>query len=205
MKKILLALPFLLISVYSFGQLSLGVKAGLNVNDIAIKDPPPGGDDGIEATIGFHVGVYGKIAISKKFSFIPELQFSQRGYKFPLITSSDSRVNMNYLELPLLLSYAPVEFLNIDLGSTIAYKISTVLKSDGMSRKMGDDFDEDLDIGITGGLRFNVSEKIAIIGRYYYGVSSLFELHLRDDYNNALGRITARNRNVQVGLSYKIK
>jgi hypothetical protein len=205
MKKILLALPFLLISVYSFGQFSLGVKAGLNINNIAIKDEPSGMETDKKATMGFHVGVYTKLAISKKFSFIPELQFSQRGYKFPSIISSDSRVNMNYLELPLLLSYSPVEFLNIDLGSTIAYKISTVMKSDGMSRKMGDDFDEDLDIGITGGLRFNVSEKIAVIGRYYYGVSSLWELNFRDDANNPLGTVTAHNRNVQVGLSYKIK
>src|SRR5687767_13114373 len=114
MKKILLALPFLLISVYSFGQLSLGVKAGLNVNDIAIKDALPGMEMEKKASMGFHVGVYTQLAISKKFSFIPELQFSQRGYKY--LFSSDSRVNMNYLELPLLLSYSPVEFLNIDLG-----------------------------------------------------------------------------------------
>jgi hypothetical protein len=204
MKKILLAVPFLLISVYSFGQFSLGVKAGLNVNDVIIKDAPWGAD-GMKANIGFHVGVYGKLAISKKFSFIPELQFSQRGYKSTSATSSDARVNLNYLELPLLLSYSPVEFLNIDLGPNFAYKLSAVSKSDGTSRNIDNIFEEDLDVGITGGLRFNVSEKISIVGRYYYGISSLYEISLRDVDNNPLETVTVHNRNVQVGLSYRIK
>jgi hypothetical protein len=204
MKKTLLVLSSLVISVYSFGQFSLGVKAGLNVNDMILKDAPPGDDGGIEANIGFHAGVYTTININKKFSFIPELQFSQRGYASKS-SFGDARVNLNYLELPLLLSYSPIEFLNIDLGPNFAYKLSAVSKSDGTSRNIDNVFEEDLDIGITGGLRFNVSEKISIVGRYYYGITSLFEFSILDDQNNPLGSGTAHNRNIQVGLSYKIK
>ncbi|HYF67428.1 MAG TPA: outer membrane beta-barrel protein [Ohtaekwangia sp.] len=73
MKYVLTAI-LISFSLYSYGQFSWGVKAGLNINDIAVEGLPKGIEDKSSTSIGFHFGTYGEINISEKFSFIPELQ-----------------------------------------------------------------------------------------------------------------------------------
>lgn len=194
MKQILIAI-LLLISLPTFGQFAFGVKGGVNASMIYIQkenlnDADRWGTDQ-KPLVGFHLGLYGQIPLGKHFYFIPEMQYAQRGTK-----DSFGSVNINYLEMPTLFSYAPVKWINIDAGPTVGLNLTNI--TSGV--KGYDTFD----ISISGGLRFNVHEKISIIGRYNYGVTSIAELSFRDMNNNPDGSAKMYNRNVQFGIGFKV-
>lgn len=189
----------LLFSSATYGQLSWGVKAGLNVNKIIFKDLPESVDDGNQVNISYHVGFFGEFAIGEKFFVTPELQFSQRGASGG---SSGFRINLNYIEMPLLLSFSPVKRIRLDLGPNVALRVSTVLKSSNGQKATGDYFDR-FDFGLTTGIRVSVSERISIIGRYYHGLTSIDETYYRDANNNPVAEVKTFNRNGQLGLSYR--
>ncbi len=194
MRKLLL-LFLMLFSISSFGQVSFGLKAGLNVNDRAMKNNSSSSvQDNSKPDIGFHVGVFGELKFGKKILFIPEIHFSQKGFILSAV-ASDTRLNLNYLELPLIISYSPIHRLSIDLGPSFAYKISAVGKRDGSKTNIDFRYDQNFDFGVNGGLRFNITKRVSIMGRYYYGLVAIDEIESVKHYN----------RTIQLSLSYRIK
>lgn len=193
--KHFLIVVLLAISLPTFGQFAFGVKGGINASMLYIQKENINDDDrwgtDQKPLVGFHLGVYGQIPLGKHFYLIPEMQYSQRGTK-----DSFGSLKVNYLEMPTLFSYAPVKWINIDAGPTVGLNLTNI--TSGV--KGYDTFD----LAISGGLRFNVHEKISIIGRYNYGINAITEVHFRDINNNPDGTAKMYNRNVQLGISFKI-
>jgi hypothetical protein len=205
--KNILTLILIHFSLFSFAQVSFGVKGGLNLSNISIKNPL--GDflkeENVKSSIGFHGGVYLQVHLSDKLSLIPELQYTKRGYTYdennPL---PKSRVNLNYLELPVFLSYFPIEWLGIDLGPNVAYIVAATIKADGSSRSVSSAYDK-IDFSISGGVRIRINEKISAIGRYNYGLTTVDEIKFRDERNVFIGSMKTYHRNMQLGMSYKLR
>lgn len=205
MKKQILIYAFLFLSLHTYGQFSFGLKGGLNINNIGVKDLPSGQENNYKMNLGFHLGFFGQILITDKLSLIPEFQFTLRGASSEDIsTNSDIRTNLNYLELPILLSYSLIEKIGIDLGPSFAYKISSVAKGENFSNNIDDLYDKNVDFGISTGVRFNVTDKIVLIGRYYYGIAKVNEFTFADVNNNQT-TVSYYNRIIQLGIGYRLK
>jgi hypothetical protein len=206
MKKIFILL-LIHLSFFSFAQVSFGVKGGLNLSNIAIKNDASTGfldEENVKTSVGFHAGVYLQIPLSAKFSLIPELQYTKRGFKYDENgLQPTTSMNLNYLELPVLLSYSPIEWLGIDLGPNAAYIVSAKIKSDGHSANA--DPDNKIDLSISGGVRVRINEKISILGRYNYGLTTVYEIEFRGLNNEDSGSKKTYHRNIQFGMSYKLK
>jgi hypothetical protein len=195
-----LALSFILtlsILKIAFAQPQVGIKAGINVNslhasEMTFLDEP-------SENIGWHLGGYVSVAVSKKLIFNPELQFSRRGASF----GSYSHI-LSCVELPLLISYA-VKKVSFDVGPTLAYRFSAAAHSDGNSVNIDEAYDAKFDFGPAAGIQFQFTEKISVVARYYFGLTSILDVQLRDEQNMPLGEIHLYNRTGQVGLKYKLK
>ena len=109
MKKVLLLGVLSILFIGStFAQSSkIGITAGLNVSNTTLFN-----DNSFKA--GFQAGVVADFGITNNFSIIPELLFSQRGYKNKNIQIFDSQGNFtgetvtetfNYLQLPVNAAY----------------------------------------------------------------------------------------------------
>lgn len=192
MKK-LLVIILMLGSVSAFGQFTFGIKGGVNFNDMAVKNIPDGMLDPYVSNIGFHIGLYGMLPLAEKIFFTPEVQFSHRGATYD---GDDTRENVNYIEVPLLLSYAPVKKLKLDIGPNVGFKVSASCNCDDYAR---------VDAGVTGGLRFSLSEEVSVIARYYMGLTSMRSIYFTGPADEPLGESKQYNRNGQLGLSFKIK
>ncbi len=72
----------------------LGLRAGLNINDLGGKNA------GYYSTLGFHVGAFYEAVINSHASIQPELIFSQQGAALDL--NKDNRLNYYYLNIPVL-------------------------------------------------------------------------------------------------------
>ena len=97
-----------------------GLKGGLNFTNMYIDKV---GDDKMK--VGWHAGVFAKFPLAKGVSLQPELLYSNKGSKLnytdQLIGAGEYRFNLNYWELPVLLSFNIAENFHINAGPYIAY------------------------------------------------------------------------------------
>lgn len=131
MKKIFLVIATIaFISTNSIGQINktdyrknfqFGLKAGANYSNIYDSQ---GDKFDAESKIGFAGGVFITIPIGKFLGIQPEVLFSQKGYKQTgafLGSNYELTRTTNYIDIPLLLSIKPVNFLTIQVGPQYSY------------------------------------------------------------------------------------
>ncbi|MCO5242005.1 MAG: PorT family protein [Chitinophagaceae bacterium] len=192
MKRLLLttaciSLIFIATSVSAQG-IKLAVHAGANIGKLdgkSFKD---------EFQLGYHLGVAPEIMFSSKWGIQPEILFSQTN----TTTSTDfndiyrvslkelTAVQLNYLSIPLMLSYRPVSFFTLQAGpqfSILMNKHNTFLENGGDAFTKGD-------FSLTGGAQINIL-KLRIYGRYGIGLYSINDIDNRDNW---------RSQTMQLGI-----
>jgi hypothetical protein len=187
---------FYLASAASFAQVSFGLKGGLNINYLLYITE--GSNSTIQSNIDFHFGGYFQIPVSKKISLQPELQFSKRG---------DRDVDLNYIELPVLISYKLSKAFQLETGTTLAFLASF--------RNSFSGHEKTIDFGLTGGVRYNLYKNFFVGARYYFGLTPAESLDLNkvsqtlspNDVRLGSGsaELNTYNRTIQFGIGYKIK
>src|SRR5687768_674003 len=122
--RVLVSLAFLLFSVFSFSQIPLGIKAGITINEIKYNTglpqryPPE-----FSPIVSINMGIFSKINLGRKISLIPELQFIQKNTVYEAYLSFPRKLKLDYLELPLLISYEPIKWIAVDVGGSLAINI----------------------------------------------------------------------------------
>lgn len=201
MKTIYLSVILLASSLCSFAQFSFGVKGGAQLNNIHFKGLEKNTFD-TGPTIGIHLGAFLQIDINNKLAFIPELQYIKRGFQDDTGMES-TRLNANYLEVPLLISFAPVKMLRLEAGPTLGYSVTTVTVRDGKRTTNNDLFDKRFELGLSAGIRVVPTDKIAVMLQYHYGLTPFDEISMRD-INNVTTSGTIHNTGVQLSIAYKL-
>ena len=192
---------FLLESSFVYSQVSFGVKAGVNI-DYLIPEKDQVSSLSLTTTsgTGFHIGGFSKLKITKAFFFIPELQFIHK--KMIDGNGNDSgKLTANYLEVPLLISYAPVRIVNFDLGPGVNYAMSSTYE---LLNRKSKEFLKKVDIGINAGVRMNITSSIAVIGRYYHGLinnSKITVYHGPTQYESS----NFKNSTIEMSLAYTFR
>lgn len=129
MKRILMLLTMaaILSGGVAYSQISLGIKAGVNLQNFNGEDDD-GDDLEMDLKPGFLVGADVEIPVAQDFYFRPGLLFSTKGAK-----EDDTKAIVSYIELPLHLMYKPQlgsGKIFIGLGPYVAYGISGKFKDD---------------------------------------------------------------------------
>lgn len=179
-----------------------GFKAGVNFSNLYNIEV-----DDNNMRVGFNIGVFSKIPVSKGVSLQPELLYTTKGSKLNynnfVLGSGEYRFNLNYLELPVLAVFNLSKNFNLHLGGYAAYLTNTNitdLKDNGTINEIAvlnaSDFNR-WDAGLVGGLGFDISN-VTIGARYNYG---LVEIGKKD---NVAGQLTGNSKNsvlsVYVGI-----
>lgn len=96
---------FLATSVY--GQ-RLGVKAGLNLSEMCVKDNSKNYSEDFTLRPGYNVGLFAELPMTDMLRFETGLNLNSKGYNFegPLVINDRTfivkeKVHLNYLDLPL--------------------------------------------------------------------------------------------------------
>ncbi len=170
----------------------IGVKVGTNLSQISGRSF----EDAFQW--GFSAGGYAELNINKKWGLQPELLFNQTRTQ----TSSDfytiipngfnsTDVNLNYLTIPVLLSFRPIPILSFQLGpqfgvlmstsQTLTYPPSNVFKSG--------------DFSVVGGAQVNLGFFKAG-ARYVSGLTNLNKLESGVD--------TWKNESFQIYIGFRL-
>lgn len=190
MKKLLLltAAVITTLSTLQAQGIKFGVKLGANLNKVTGQSFKDGYD------LGYHVGAFSEIGLTKNFGIQPEVLFNQvntkRATGFNQIYNQNnmnpSDIDLKYLSIPVLLKYNVSPFLSLNLGPQFGILINDKenLLDNGKAAFKGGDF------SAVAGATVNVSS-FRIYGRYNIGLNNLNDIDNKEEW---------KSQQIQLGL-----
>ncbi|HEX6193158.1 MAG TPA: porin family protein [Chitinophagaceae bacterium] len=183
-KLFLSLLAALFFSQAMMAQFHIGIKGGANVSKIegqSFKD---------EFRYGYHLGGFAEIGLGGKFGIQPEVLFNQfsttvdsnykKLYQNVFNPAYQSNVKLNYLSIPLLLSYKVLgNLLVLQAGPQFGVLLDnnkTLLQNGGTAFKSGD-------FSMVGGAQVKIAA-FRFSGRYVVGLNNLNDIDDRDQWKN---------------------
>jgi hypothetical protein len=171
-KTILITAAVILIANYSNAQVGdtdfrdevrFGVKIGANYSNVYDAE---GEEFNADPKFGLATGIFLSIPIGKHIGIQPEVLFSQRGFKAEGSLLGSPYVitrTTHYLDVPLLFSIKPIEYVSILAGPQYSFLISQTNKFENAltSIEQEEEFDNENirknTFCFTGGLDFNLN------------------------------------------------
>ncbi len=184
---------FLLLTISNGMSQTFGVKGGLNLSNMLLKDEDGDYFDDTKMLPGFHAGIFANIPISGSISFEPGLLLSTKGLKVEEEDDDDFEASMKlntfYADVPLTLKYTyiledlkiygaagPYVGIGISGKSKSTYTYNGESESEEETIEWGSDEDKDdlkrLDFGLTFGAGISKGSILAGIS-YDLGLANI--------------------------------
>lgn len=199
---------FCLLSNFATAQFQWGVKAGLNAvtvnQEVDSKFPA---EDLLEPTLAYHAGGFTNYQFANSDAGLGiELLYSLKGtlIKANSGVGSDSKLQLHYLSLPVLLNYSVNNF-KIEVGPEFGYKLAAKVKIDGETNDFAsmlwdeEDFDVAADVGLA--YRFN---KVQLGLRYSHSLLPLQRFYFTDAIGTSVSQGNYTNRTLQLSVGYQL-
>ena len=198
MQKIIFLITCFFSFSFSFAQMQLGLKGGVNLATTRYIN-----DDNSKARVGWNAGLLAEIPVQDNLLIRPELLYSSKGFAFNAIgTASAGSVKLNYIAVPVLGGYRPNAKSEILIGPEFGFLRKAVSKSSGISEDMTG-FYRRFDVGFDLGFAYNFTKFIGAEVRYNYGFKDLQNVVYLNDKGDITGQgKNGANRVFQFGLYY---
>lgn len=206
------------VAINSTNPFTYGVKGGVSFNHF-LGDIPINLDSKLYT--GFTAGIFGNYKISDKFSIQPEILYSIKGSNFEEFDYSfeelqilnfnlDLYIKTDWIEIPILGMYHINEDFTLFGGPYIGFYLNGKVVAKPSVAIFGVDLEYDIksdnlrlpDYGIVLGAKYNITEKVAVQGRWEYGIQDLADdvlvTFLDDDF------IVVNNSSFQLQLDITI-
>lgn len=185
MKKLVLFM-FAAISFAAVSQaqsFKFGPKLGANMGKIQGK----GFSD--QYTLGYHIGGFTEIGLGKKFGIQAEVLWNQlnadtvTGFKavYQNISSqaTSSDIKLNYLSIPLLLTFKPTKILSLQAGP----QFGILMDKNKTLVANGKDAFKNGDLSMLVGAQLNIL-RVRLYGRYVIGLNNINDLSSSEKWTN---------------------
>ena len=176
-----LSLSLLLAVVHTQAQgFHIGIKAGANLFKM------DGESFDQEYKFGYNVGAFSELNFTSSWGLQPELLFNQTNYRTGTQFSSiypdgvnDVKGKLNYLSIPVLLSFRPIPLLSILAGPQFGILLNQdehLVNNAGQAFKKGD-------VSLVGGAQLNLAS-IKVGARYVVGLNNINDLQNQNNWKN---------------------
>lgn len=173
MRKISVFILSMVASTALFAQQpKFGLKAGLNMATLT--------NSGGDLKAGFHGGGLAHIHITPAFSLQPEIVYSNQGSK----GSSDSKLNLNYINVPVLLQYNFDNGFRLQGGPQIGFLLNAKSKFGDLETDVSDNY-KSIDFSIPVGLSYLGYSGFGVDARYNIGITNVVE-NSATNYRNSV-------------------
>jgi hypothetical protein len=172
----------MVIASASFAQgFHAGIKGGVNLYKV------DGRSFEQEFKHGYNLGAFAEIDFSKKWGIQPEVMWNQANTQlsnefddiYDEGISELKDVKLNYLSIPVLLSYKPSSLLTLQAGP----QFGILINNDESLFENGRDAFKRGDFSLVGGVQLNLGS-IKAGGRYVVGLSNINDIDNRDEWKN---------------------
>jgi hypothetical protein len=174
-----------------------GVKGGLNLSDIVITNYiNPDAESDFKIKPGLHAGAFATVHLNERIALSGELLYSNKG------VTAGNRINLHYVNLPLLTQYKVIEKFLVEFGPEIGYLVAARSPLGNESNT----WNNKLDIGLDIGMQCDISDAMGLGIRYNAGFSSVID-SIDDTGSNSIPTeetIKYQNRVFQFFIRYTI-
>ena len=181
--KISALLVCVLIAQATMAQFHLGIKGGVNITKVQGKSFRD------EFKYGYHVGGFAEIGLGGKLGIQPEVVFNQyqtrvdssfkNVYQNAANISNYKDVKLNYLSIPIMLTYKLGSFLSLQGGP----QFGILIDQDKSLLQNGKDAFKKGDVSLALGPQFHIS-KLRVTGRYFVGLSNVSDIGDQNKWKN---------------------
>jgi len=181
--KLICLVAVIFISHSMMAQFHIGIKGGANMNKVDGKSFKQ------EFSYGYHLGGFAEIGFGNRFGIQPEVLFNQYTtkvdssfnaiYKNLFNGEKNGNIKLNYLSIPLLLTYKVIGPLSIQAGPQFGILIEqdkTLLENGGQAFKNGD-------FSLVAGAQLKISA-LRVSGRYAIGLNNINDIDNKDQWKN---------------------
>ena len=191
---------------FAQGRTTTGVKVGLNIANIGGEDADPGGSVEKKSKLGVAVGLCNVVGINDMLGIRAELLYSMKGFIYEgevLGRTYTTTGTLKYLEVPLLIQYAPpVEGWfqpNVFIGPVLSIHLSARTKAEYNGEEEEADIEhvKSVDVGFVFGAGAVVQETLTCDVRYNTGLTSFNETP-----ENEGGPFDVKNQVISILLGY---
>lgn len=207
---------FFLLSLFLFSQAlsaqwSFGLKAGLNRANIESFAPenadelaPDFSGYWNDARWSFHAGFAGSYAFSNKLALRAELLYSAKGFQDSAdsFLSSGYDLQMNYLSMPILIDYQPLNKLHIVAGPSFSYRVLLASEPSTASSNLENIWNNSFDFALAAGLEYRIGERLQLGIRYVYALSDASKITYTDENAVPIGDGKFKNRTLQLSTLF---
>ena len=156
MKKIIFLSLMVLFTTKSFSQgVDLGIKVGANF--ATLTELP-----NVDTRTGLNFGAFATIKFNDKIALQGDVLYSQQGAEYDF-----DKVDLNYLNVPIVFKYYLVKRLNLHVGPQFGF-----LVSDFDANEFGDSY-KSTDVSGVVGLGLDLPLGFRVDGRYNFGLTEL--------------------------------
>ena len=196
MEKICLIFVSFIFVLASFGQTTIGIRAGLNVattkNIIAFP----------KNRAGWYGGLTAHIPVQKRLSIQPELIYSSKGDRvnrtYDIGGYKSSR--FNYLNMPVLLNYRFDKKTAFLIGPEFGYLLSVkAVLNGGTAINFTKQYLPKFDLAASIGVQYLIINNISIETRYNYGFNGIYYVDFAGIRHT---ETKGANRVFQIGIKY---
>ncbi len=190
MKKyypIFVLLAFLTSIEVAHAQLGVGLKAGVNV--ASQKGTDLDYEIDLKSLTGFHAGGYINYFLSDPIAVQVEILFSQKGSKWDDSFYSAKDI-LNYIDIPLLIRYQIIKFLNVHAGPQFGFLMSAKSKYDDGYDEDVKDYYKSTDVGLVLGAEGNLPFRINVTIRYILGLNNIATEELGNTWKNNVFQVS---------------
>jgi hypothetical protein len=182
MKKINLTLALILISMLTYAGPGLGIKGGANFANQSAKLFDV--DLSTSGITGFVGGVYAHWFFGDKIAIQPELLWARKGAELedPIMTSQTAKAKLDYFDIPVVVKWQIIKFLNIHAGPQFSFLTKAVMEDDTDSEDIKDEL-KNSDLGLIIGAEANLPLRLNVTARYIFGlkdISDIDELEMKN-------------------------
>ena len=183
---LILFLLFGFLTTNAQNKIRFGLKAGLNISTLTVRDENISGEIG--SKFGFNAGGFLACPISEKVEIHPELLYSNQGYKFEGTSFNvryKEKANIDYIALPLMLCYYPAKKFSVEFGPQISFLLSNKVKVDYTITSIDDgsvshgsttidnkEETQSVEVGFNVGMGYRITQNLIASGRYNFGLST---------------------------------
>ncbi len=196
MKKKLLLIAIVLMSLTNYSQARFGIRGGANFNDLT----------NLETTkkTNFYGGVFLAIKTSEAYTLQPEITYSVQGAtldsnKTLRVENQDLKdIKLEFLSIAFINKLTTKNNINFLIGPYIDIRVSDNVQNDGY---FFEGLFPRLDAGLQVGLAYDINSSFSIEARFKQGfVDMLNENDIYEDYNLDEANF---NQVFQIGIAYK--
>lgn len=174
MKKMILMAAIMLSSVSAFaqnevGQFTLQPKAGINFANLT--------GDGTKGKVGFVGGLEAEYGIAENFGLTLGAMYSMEGARLETVNDVKDRINLTYLNVPVLLQYYVVPGLAVKAGAQFGFKMSAKEKWSNNGNSITNNITDDVkgfNFAIPVGISYEY-KNVVLDGRYIFGATKTFK------------------------------